>query len=169
MPITVIILAAGQGKRMRSDLPKVLQPLAGRPLLDHVLTGASALKPREIRIVHGHGGEQVRSAFPGPRLRWFHQAEQRGTGHAVKQALPKLPPGDVALILYGDVPLVRPATLKRLVARAARGELAVLTTEMQDPRATAGFSGASGAPSPPSWRKRTPPLPSAACGRSTRA
>ena len=129
MPVTVIILAAGQGKRMRSDLPKVLHPLAGRPLLQHVLSAATALKPREIRVVHGHGGGQVQAAFLGQPISWFHQAQQKGTGHAVQQALPKVPVGDVALILYGDVPLVRPATLKKLVAKAARGHVAVLTAD----------------------------------------
>ena len=133
MPTTVIILAAGQGKRMRSDLPKVLHPLAGRPLLQHVLASATDLKPREIRVVHGHGGGQVQAAFLGQPISWFHQFEQKGTGHAAQQALPKIPTGDVALILYGDVPLVRLATLKKLVARAAKGQLAVLTTEMANP------------------------------------
>jgi len=133
MPTTVIILAAGQGKRMRSDLPKVLHPLAGQPLIHHVLASASALKPREIRVVHGHGGGQVQAACLGRAIAWYHQSEQKGTGHAVKQALPKIPGGDVVLILYGDVPLVQPATLKKLVARAVRGQVAVLTAEMADP------------------------------------
>jgi bifunctional UDP-N-acetylglucosamine pyrophosphorylase / glucosamine-1-phosphate N-acetyltransferase len=131
--VTVIVLAAGQGKRMRSNLPKVLQPLGGRPLLAHVAAAARALKPREIRVVHGHGGEAVQAAFAGEPLRWFHQVEQRGTGHAVRQALPELPAGDVVLILYGDVPLIRPATLRKLVARARRGQLALLTAEFDDP------------------------------------
>jgi bifunctional UDP-N-acetylglucosamine pyrophosphorylase/glucosamine-1-phosphate N-acetyltransferase len=131
MPTTVIILAAGQGKRMRSDLPKVLHPLAGRPLLQHVLASATALKPREIRVVHGHGGGQVQAAFLGRPIGWFHQAVQQGTGHAVQQALPGIPKDDVALILYGDVPLVQPATLKKLVAKAAKGQVAVLTAAME--------------------------------------
>jgi bifunctional UDP-N-acetylglucosamine pyrophosphorylase/glucosamine-1-phosphate N-acetyltransferase len=133
MPTTVIILAAGQGKRMRSDLPKVLHPLAGQPLLHHVLASAGALKPREIRVVHGHGGGLVQEACLGQPVSWFHQFEQKGTGHAVKQALPKIPASDVALILYGDVPLVTAATLKKLVARAAKGQVAVLTAEMAVP------------------------------------
>ncbi len=134
MRTTVIILAAGQGKRMRSDLPKVMHPLAGRPLLQHVLTAANSLAPREIRVVHGHGGGQIQAAFARQPISWFHQAVQKGTGHAVQQALPKIPPGDVAVILYGDVPLVQPATLKKLVARAAKGQVAVLTAEMADPK-----------------------------------
>jgi bifunctional UDP-N-acetylglucosamine pyrophosphorylase/glucosamine-1-phosphate N-acetyltransferase len=133
MPTTVIILAAGQGKRMRSDLPKVLHPLAGRPLLAHVLGSAGKLKPREVRVVHGHAGERVREAFAAEKVTWVPQPEQRGTGHAVKLALPGIPAGDVALILYGDVPLVQPATLRKLVAKAKSGKLAVLTAELDDP------------------------------------
>ena len=133
MPTTVIILAAGQGKRMRSDLPKVVHPLAGRPLIHHVLASAGALNPREIRVVHGHAGGQVQAVCLGQAISWFHQLEQKGTGHAVQQALPKIPAGDVVLILYGDVPLVQPATLKKLVARAARGQVAVLTAKMTTP------------------------------------
>ncbi len=133
MPTTVIILAAGQGKRMRSGLPKVLHPLAGRPLLTHVLDAAAALKPREVRVVHGHGGAQVQAAFAQRPVTWVHQAEQRGTGHAVRLALGRVPARDVVLVLYGDVPLVEPATLRKLVAKAARGALAVLTAEFADP------------------------------------
>ncbi|GIK35652.1 MAG: bifunctional protein GlmU [Gammaproteobacteria bacterium] len=133
MATTVVILAAGQGKRMRSSLPKVLHPLAGRPLLEHVLAAAGALKPREIRVVHGHGGERVKEAFGSRALTWVHQAEQRGTGHAVRQALARIPARDVVLVLYGDVPLIQPETLRRLVARARAGQLAVLTAEFADP------------------------------------
>ncbi len=133
MPTTVIVLAAGQGKRMRSDLPKVLHPLAGRPLLAHVLDAATALKPREVRVVHGHGGAQVQAAFVERPVTWVHQAEQRGTGHAVRLALGRVPARDVVLVLYGDVPLVEPATLRKLVAKAAGGRLAVLTAQFTDP------------------------------------
>ncbi len=133
MPATVIILAAGQGKRMRSGLPKVLHPLAGRPLLAHVLDAAEALKPRDVRVVYGHGGAQVQAAFAERPVTWVHQAEQRGTGHAVRLALGRVPARDVVLVLYGDVPLIEPATLRKLVAKAARGALAVLTAEFADP------------------------------------
>jgi bifunctional UDP-N-acetylglucosamine pyrophosphorylase/glucosamine-1-phosphate N-acetyltransferase len=133
MPTTVIILAAGQGKRMRSDLPKVLHPIAGRPMLEHVLATARGLRPREIRVVHGHAGEHVKGAFAGQPVMWVRQAEQRGTGHAVKHALPGIKPGDVVLVLYGDVPLVQAKTLRSLVAKAAAGKLAVLTAEFADP------------------------------------
>jgi bifunctional UDP-N-acetylglucosamine pyrophosphorylase / glucosamine-1-phosphate N-acetyltransferase len=132
MPLDVIVLAAGQGKRMRSELPKVLHPLAGRPLLAHVLDAARVLSPRKTIVVHGHGGEQVRSAFAGQDVEWVLQAEQLGTGHAVRQALPRLAHDGEVLILYGDVPLVRPASLERLVS-AARGGLAVMTAEVDDP------------------------------------
>jgi bifunctional UDP-N-acetylglucosamine pyrophosphorylase/glucosamine-1-phosphate N-acetyltransferase len=132
MPLDVIVLAAGLGKRMRSDLPKVLHPLAGRPLLAHVIDAARALAPRKIFVVHGHGADKVRAAFPDSGVDWVLQAEQLGTGHAVLQALPQLSPDANVLILYGDVPLVRPATLKRLL-EGARGGLAMLTAELADP------------------------------------
>jgi bifunctional UDP-N-acetylglucosamine pyrophosphorylase/glucosamine-1-phosphate N-acetyltransferase len=132
MPLDVIVLAAGVGKRMRSRLPKVLHSLAGRPLLAHVLEAARAVHPRSTIVVHGHGAEAVRAAFEGAGVQWVLQAEQRGTGHAVQQALPLLQAGGDVLILYGDVPLVRAATLQRLV-EAARGGIAVTTAELDDP------------------------------------
>lgn len=132
MPLDVIVLAAGQGKRMRSELPKVLHPLAGRPLLAHVLDTARALAPRKTIVVHGHGAEQVRAAFAGYDVEWVLQAEQLGTGDAVRQALPRLAGDGEVLILYGDVPLVRPASLERL-ADAAREGVAVMTAEVDDP------------------------------------
>ena len=131
--LTVVVLAAGQGKRMRSDLPKVLHPLAGRPLLAHVLGAAQALRAREMRVVHGHGGELVKQAFAGQPIKWIHQAEQRGTGHAVRQAMPGIRPKDVVLVLYGDVPLVLPETLRKLVSKAAKGQLAILTARLPVP------------------------------------
>src|SRR6267143_735977 len=132
MPLDVIVLAAGLCKRMRSDLPKVLHPLAGRPLLAHVIDAARALAPRKIFVVHGHGADKVRAAFPDSGVDWVLQAERLGTGHAVLQALPQLSSDADVLILYGDVPLVRLATLKRLV-EGARGGLAMLTAELADP------------------------------------
>jgi bifunctional UDP-N-acetylglucosamine pyrophosphorylase/glucosamine-1-phosphate N-acetyltransferase len=136
MPVTVIVLAAGQGKRMRSDLPKVLHPLAGRPLLAHVLEAAGALKPADLRVVHGHGGDRVQAAlqgWTGRPITWVHQAEQRGTGHAARQALAAGKAEGVVLVLYGDVPLVEPGTLRKLIRKAESGELAVLTAELDDP------------------------------------
>jgi bifunctional UDP-N-acetylglucosamine pyrophosphorylase/glucosamine-1-phosphate N-acetyltransferase len=133
-PLSVIILAAGQGKRMRSALPKVLQPLAGRPLLAHVIGQARALDAGAVHVVYGHGGEKVREAFAGaPGLAWALQAEQKGTGHAVQQAIGAVPDDHLVLVLYGDVPLVTPATLARLLAPARRGVLSVLTAEFADP------------------------------------
>jgi bifunctional UDP-N-acetylglucosamine pyrophosphorylase/glucosamine-1-phosphate N-acetyltransferase len=132
MPLDVIVLAAGLGKRMHSDLPKVLHPLAGRPLLAHVLDAARALSPRKVIVVHGHGAEQVRAAFPDSSIAWALQSEQLGTGHAVMQAMSQVT-ADEAVILYGDVPLIRPATLERLRS-AARGGLALLTVELSDPK-----------------------------------
>lgn len=129
----VVILAAGQGKRMRSALPKVLQPLAGRPLLGHVLDTARALGADKLCIVFGHGGEAVRAALDAPDLAWAHQAEQLGTGHAVAQALPHLPESGPVLILYGDVPLTRRATLASLVEAAGTDGFALLTVDMDDP------------------------------------
>ena len=139
MTLSIVILAAGQGKRMNSALPKVLQPLAGRPLLGHVLDAARALDPAAVHVVYGHGGEQVRAALDGalkaaaPRSSWVLQAEQKGTGHAVQQALPALRDDETALILYGDVPLVQPETLRALVALAGPKSLGLLTVELPDP------------------------------------
>src|SRR5215470_1011266 len=90
-PLSVVILAAGEGKRMKSSLPKVLQPLAGRPLLRHVIDTARALEPAAIRVVYGHGGEAVRAGFAADGIDWTLQAEQLGTGHAVALALAEVP------------------------------------------------------------------------------
>ena len=109
MPLTIVILAAGQGKRMRSDLPKVLQPLAGRPLLGHVIDTAQELAPSAIHVVFGHGGDRVRQALPEAPVSWVLQAEQLGTGHAVAQAMPQVDDRELVLVLYGDVPLIRAA------------------------------------------------------------
>ena len=131
MSLEIVVLAAGQGKRMRSQLPKILHRLAGRPLLAHVLTTAHALAPERIVVVHGHGAEQVRAEFADAKVEWVLQAEQLGTAHAVQQAMPRISAGAEVLIVYADVPLVRAETLRRLVD-AARGGVAVLTAEVQD-------------------------------------
>jgi bifunctional UDP-N-acetylglucosamine pyrophosphorylase/glucosamine-1-phosphate N-acetyltransferase len=132
MPLEVIVLAAGLGKRMKSDLPKVLHPLAGRPLLAHVLDVARALEARRTLVVYGHGGEAVRAAFDGAPVRWVEQAERLGTAHALAQALPKVAAGSEVLVLSGDVPLARAQTLRQLVEAAGRG-LAILTSDLSDP------------------------------------
>ncbi len=131
--MNVVILAAGMGKRMRSDLPKVLHPLAGRPLLAHVVDCARSLGPGRIVIVYGHGGEAVPRAIAGADLRWALQAPQLGTGHAVMQAVPHLDPSVPTLVLYGDVPLTAPETLGRLVAAAGIDRLGLLTVDLDDP------------------------------------
>jgi bifunctional UDP-N-acetylglucosamine pyrophosphorylase/glucosamine-1-phosphate N-acetyltransferase len=133
MGLAVVVLAAGQGKRMHSALPKVLHRLAGRPLLAHVLDAARALKPTQILVVHGHGGAEVRSAFEAANVEWVEQAKQLGTGHALAQALPKVARGARVLVLNGDVPLVRAATLEHLV-KAASGGLAICTSDLTDAR-----------------------------------
>jgi bifunctional UDP-N-acetylglucosamine pyrophosphorylase/glucosamine-1-phosphate N-acetyltransferase len=132
-PLSVVILAAGLGKRMKSALPKVLQPLAGHPLLSHVLDTATALAPELVHVVYGHGGEAVRSAVRAPNLRWVLQAEQLGTGHAVQQAMPGVPDEHMVLVLYGDVPLTRPETLRELLALAGPKTMALLTVMLDDP------------------------------------
>lgn len=131
-PLSVVILAAGQGKRMNSDLPKVLQPLAGRPLLRHVVDTAMALQPAGLHVVYGHGGTQVRAAFEADDLHWALQAEQKGTGHAVMQAMPAVPDETCVLVLYGDVPLLKAATLRELLLLAGDG-LALLTVNLAEP------------------------------------
>jgi len=132
LALHVVILAAGEGKRMKSALPKVLQRVGGRPMLAHVVDTARALRPAGIHVVHGHGGEAVRAAFAGQDdLHWVEQAQQLGTGHAVQQAMPAIPDGVEVLVLYGDVPLTRPDTLRRLLE--AEGLLRVLVAEPDDP------------------------------------
>jgi bifunctional UDP-N-acetylglucosamine pyrophosphorylase/glucosamine-1-phosphate N-acetyltransferase len=132
MPLNVVILAAGQGKRMHSDKPKVLHTLAGRPLLSHVIDRARRLNATRICIVYGHGGSQVRDAVAEPALAFVLQEPQLGTGHALGMALASLSEAPVTLVLYGDVPLVKPDTLADLIAAAAGG-LGVLTAELDDP------------------------------------
>ena len=139
MNIAIVILAAGQGKRMNSALPKVLQPLAGRPLLGHVIEAARSLGPDAVHVVYGHGGDQVRAALgaalgtAAARTSWVLQADQQGTGHAVQQALPALRDDEIALVLYGDVPLVQTETLRALLALAGPKSLGLLTVELEDP------------------------------------
>mgnify|MGYP002780406060 FL=1 len=131
-PLHVVILAAGEGKRMKSTLPKVLQPVAQKPMLGHVIDTARELGAARIHVVHGHGGEAVREAFKADDdLAWVEQAQRLGTGHAVQQAVPGLPDDARVLVLYGDVPLVRAESLRPLVA--AEGALAVLVAELADP------------------------------------
>ena len=133
MKLAVVILAAGQGKRMKSALPKVLQPLAGRPLLRHVVSRARLLEPASIHVVYGHGGEQVRAALDDADLQWALQAEQLGTGHALMQAMPQVADDALVLVLYGDVPLVDAQTLRQLIGFAGPKSMGLLTVMLPDP------------------------------------
>jgi bifunctional UDP-N-acetylglucosamine pyrophosphorylase/glucosamine-1-phosphate N-acetyltransferase len=133
MPLSVIILAAGQGKRMKSARAKVLQPLAGRPLLKHVIETAQTLGPADIHVVYGHGGQAVPAAHSQEHVTWVRQSEQLGTGHAVMQAMPGIPDNHMVLVLYGDVPLIQRGSLARLLELANAKTLAVLTVILQDP------------------------------------
>ncbi|HRN61456.1 MAG TPA: bifunctional UDP-N-acetylglucosamine diphosphorylase/glucosamine-1-phosphate N-acetyltransferase GlmU [Luteimonas sp.] len=131
-PLHVVILAAGEGKRMKSSLPKVLQKVAGRPMLAHVIDTARGLQPAGIHIVYGHGGDQVQAAFADDDgLLWAEQARQLGTGHAVQQAMPGVPDDARVLVMYGDAPLFTAATLRRLLA--AEGRLALLAATLDNP------------------------------------
>ena len=130
--MNIVILAAGQGKRMHSNLPKVLHPIAGKALVAHVIDTARSLAPQTLCLVYGHGGDAVRTTLAAPDLAWALQEPQLGTGHAVQQALPHLKDGGTTLVLYGDVPLIQAETLKRLL-QAAQDALAILTVELADP------------------------------------
>jgi bifunctional UDP-N-acetylglucosamine pyrophosphorylase / glucosamine-1-phosphate N-acetyltransferase len=132
-PTSVVILAAGEGKRMKSALPKALQPLAGRPLLQHVIETARALRPSAVHVVYGHGGERVREALAGEGISWTLQAERRGTGHAVREVMPQIPEDHQVLVLYGDVPLISRATLAQLLSLADEREVALLTMVPHEP------------------------------------
>ncbi|KCX01477.1 bifunctional UDP-N-acetylglucosamine diphosphorylase/glucosamine-1-phosphate N-acetyltransferase GlmU [Xanthomonas arboricola] len=132
LPLHVVILAAGEGKRMRSSLPKVLQPLAGQPMLAHVIATARQLQPAAIHVVHGHGGEQVQAAFAAQGdLHWAEQRQQLGTGHAVQQAMDAIPDAATVLVLYGDVPLIQSQDLLQLLH--APGRMAVLVADVPNP------------------------------------
>ncbi|MCF6336841.1 MAG: bifunctional UDP-N-acetylglucosamine diphosphorylase/glucosamine-1-phosphate N-acetyltransferase GlmU [Gammaproteobacteria bacterium] len=133
LPLSVVVLAAGQGTRMKSILPKVLHCIAGRPLVEHVITDALELGAADIHIVFGHEGEQVQKALSAYDLNWAEQTERLGTGHAVEQALPTIPDDHLVLLLYGDVPLITVQTLQRLVAATAGDTLALLTAKLTDP------------------------------------
>ena len=138
MDLNVVILAAGKGTRMKSSLPKVLQPLAKKPLLSHVLETSFQLEATRVIVVYGHGGEQVKEtitqAFPDKPIRWVEQREQLGTGHAVKQALQELESGSRTLVLYGDVPLVSESTLTRFLNQVSPGQAGVLTVRLDNPK-----------------------------------
>jgi bifunctional UDP-N-acetylglucosamine pyrophosphorylase/glucosamine-1-phosphate N-acetyltransferase len=131
--LSVVILAAGQGTRMNSDLPKVLHQVADRPLLAHVLDTALALKPKDIHVVYGHGGDKVREQLGHYAVDWVCQDQQLGTGHAVEQAMPNIADDQLVLVLYGDVPLTHASTLQRLIDVAGDDGFALLTAYLPDP------------------------------------
>jgi len=131
--MNIVILAAGMGKRMQSALPKVLHPLAGKALLSHVIDTARSLKPTSICVIYGHGGDMVPQMLRSDNLAFARQEPQLGTGHAVMQALPQLRDDVPTLILYGDVPLTKPASLRRLLDQAGGDKLSILTVNMADP------------------------------------
>ena len=133
MTTDIVILAAGQGSRMKSALPKVLHPIAGKPMVQHVLDRAKAIHAANMHLVIGHGAEQLRTALQHEPLSFSLQAEQLGTGHAVAQALPNIDTAGVTLILYGDVPLTRTETMERLITAARKGHLGLLTVHLNDP------------------------------------
>jgi len=132
MSLEIIILAAGQGTRMRSALPKVLHPVGGRPMLAHVIDTARQLEPSAIHVVYGHGGEQVRACIDDESIHWVKQERQLGTGHAVEQAMPAVKPGATVMVLYGDVPLITVDTLRELL-QAIEGGIGLLTVELAEP------------------------------------
>jgi bifunctional UDP-N-acetylglucosamine pyrophosphorylase / glucosamine-1-phosphate N-acetyltransferase len=131
--LTVLILAAGKGTRMRSDLPKVLQPLAHKPLLGYVIDASMSFKPKQLVVVYGYGGDLVKETFSSQNIQWVEQKEQLGTGHAVQQAIPLIGDEGSTLILYGDVPLIDEHTIKRLIDKGQKN-LAVLTFSKEDPK-----------------------------------
>ena len=134
MALSVIILAAGQGTRMKSALPKVLHPISGRPMIEHVYNRCGDLHSASIYIVYGHGGEHMLERCAGFRVNWILQQQQHGTAHAVHQASPKIDDDDVVLVLYGDVPLITTETLHKLVDRVSGDNIALLTVNLDDPK-----------------------------------
>ena len=131
--MSVVILAAGKGTRMYSDLPKVLHPLAGKPMVQHVIDAAMKLGAQNVHLVYGHGGELLKSTLHNDALNWVLQAEQLGTGHAMQQAAPHFADDEDVLMLYGDVPLIAVDTLTRLLAAKPQGGIGLLTVKLQDP------------------------------------
>jgi len=131
--LDIVILAAGQGSRMKSALPKVLHKIGGKPMVQHVIDNASAMGDNQIHVVIGHGAEKVEAELSGQGVEFALQAEQLGTGHAVAQAMPNVSDEGVVLVLYGDVPLTQTATMAELVKIAEQGEFGLLTVKLEDP------------------------------------
>lgn len=133
MNLSIVVLAAGQGTRMKSSLPKVLHPIGGLPMLDHVLATAKSLSPTQIIVVYGYGGDIIKSAIAQEDIIWVEQLQQRGTGDAVAKALPAIPPDHRVLILYGDVPLITVQTLQRLLKASSPETVGLLTAHTPEP------------------------------------
>nr|WP_279076545.1 bifunctional UDP-N-acetylglucosamine diphosphorylase/glucosamine-1-phosphate N-acetyltransferase GlmU [Hafnia alvei] len=131
--LSVVILAAGKGTRMYSDLPKVLHPLAGKPMVQHVIDTALKLGAENVHLVYGHGGDLLKEKLSDQPLNWVLQAEQLGTGHAMQQAAPHFSDDEDVLMLYGDVPLISGETLQRLLAAKPQGGIGLLTVKLADP------------------------------------
>jgi bifunctional UDP-N-acetylglucosamine pyrophosphorylase/glucosamine-1-phosphate N-acetyltransferase len=134
MNLTTIILAAGKGTRMRSELPKVLHKIAGKPLLRHVYEMSHALENNRILIVYGHGAERVLDTLKDIDAEWFEQKQQLGTGHAVQQVIEHVKEDDITLILYGDVPLLKRSTVQQMLANVSEKSLALLTVVLDKPK-----------------------------------
>lgn len=132
MALSVVILAAGKGTRMKSSLPKVLHPIAGIPMVQRIINSVEQIGAQSVNLVYGHGADQLKQNVTGSRLNWCLQAEQLGTGHAVQQATDYINDEDDVLILVGDAPLIKPQTLERLLAAKAHADLALLTVELED-------------------------------------
>lgn len=133
MSLSVVVLAAGKGTRMRSALPKVLHPVAHKPMVQHVIDTARTLAPEHVHVIYGHGGEILKDKLAGQSLNFVEQAEQLGTGHAVQQVVPHIGDDETVVILYGDVPLTRTETLQELLTAAESTDLALLTVTLPDP------------------------------------
>ena len=133
MALSVVILAAGQGTRMKSSLPKVMHRIAGMPMLEQVYHRCLDLDADDIHVVYGHGGEYLRQCCSRFKVDWVLQQKQLGTAHAVQQASHKIYPDSVALVLYGDVPLIKTETLKALIAKVSKDNIALLTVDLDDP------------------------------------
>jgi bifunctional UDP-N-acetylglucosamine pyrophosphorylase/glucosamine-1-phosphate N-acetyltransferase len=131
--LSIVILAAGSGSRMKSNIPKVLHPLGGTPMLERIIKTAQELKPKSIHVVYGFGGETVLKAMAHLNVCWVYQAEQLGTGHAVSQVIPELDAGDQLVVLFGDVPLISSKTLFRLIDQTPQNGLGLVISELDDP------------------------------------
>lgn len=133
MALSVVILAAGKGTRMCSNLPKVLHKIADKPMVQHVIDTVKGISAKNIHLIYGHGGKQIQAAISEPQLNWIEQTEQLGTGHAMQIALPHFKENEKILIVYGDVPLLSTQTLQKLIDVQPQGGIGLLTVHLDDP------------------------------------